>query len=103
MENIEKFENARSVRPLVLLAGRLDRRAIFITLAVAAVGAALYLGWGWLAAAGLTTFIVGLLPCAVMCGLGLCASRLCGKGQGQCHGTADTTGTNAASDSQSKP
>ena len=32
----------------------------------------LYGGWDWLAAAGLSTFIVAVAPCLVMCALGLC-------------------------------
>ena len=43
-------------------------------------GVALTLGvglnWGWLAAAGITPILVGLLPCAAMCALGLCLPRL---------------------------
>lgn len=70
------------------LAGRLDRRAMGILVALLAVGAAMYFGWDWLAAAGLTAFIVGLLPCALMCAAGLCASRLFGK-QAACHGKDD--------------
>lgn len=29
-------------------------------------------GWGWLVAIGVAPVILSLLPCAVMCGLGLC-------------------------------
>ena len=32
--------------------------------------------WSWLAAAGITPILVGLLPCAAMCVLGLCLPRL---------------------------
>lgn len=42
-------------------------------------GAALTLGiglnWGWLAAAGVTPFLLAMLPCAAMCALGLCMKR----------------------------
>lgn len=34
------------------------------------------LNWSWLAAAGITPVLVGLLPCAAMCALGLCLPRL---------------------------
>jgi hypothetical protein len=34
------------------------------------------LNWSWLAAAGITPILVGLLPCAAMCVLGLCLPRL---------------------------
>ena len=45
-------------------------------------GGALFFGWDWLVAAGLATFIVALAPCAVMCALGLCASRMGKKDAG---------------------
>lgn len=59
---------------------RLGRRAIFIALAVAGVVAGLFWNWDWLVAAGLSSFIVALLPCAALCAAGLCASRLGQKG-----------------------
>lgn len=34
------------------------------------------LNWSWLAAAGITPILVGLLPCAAMCAIGLCLPRL---------------------------
>ena len=69
-------EGTQSIAP----AGRLSRRTIFIALAVAGVGAGLFWNWDWLVAAGLSSFIVALLPCAAMCAAGLCASRLGQKG-----------------------
>jgi hypothetical protein len=53
-----------------------------IVLAAAAVlGAGAYLNWGWLAALGLAPVIISALPCAAMCALGLCMSRM---GGGSC-------------------
>lgn len=43
--------------------------------ALLAVPLLLYGGWDWLAAAGLSTFIVAVAPCLVMCALGLCMGR----------------------------
>jgi hypothetical protein len=47
-------------------------------------GGALVLGgifnWGWLVAIGVAPVLLAVLPCAVMCGLGLCASRLMTSG-----------------------
>lgn len=68
----------------VLLAARYylgGRRALFILLAAGAA-AGLALNWGWLVAAGLAPVLIGILPCAVMCGLGLCMSRLMGRSCG---------------------
>lgn len=48
------------------------RLAIALSL-VAVAGAGLAAGgWGWLVAAGLAPIILSVLPCLVMCGLGLC-------------------------------
>ncbi len=41
--------------------------------------AALYFGWNWLAAAGLASIVLGVLPCLVMCALGVCAARMSKK------------------------
>jgi len=54
------------------------RRGI-IGLAVAAAGIGLYLGWGWLAAAGIAPILLALAPCAAMCALGLCMKGSGGK------------------------
>jgi hypothetical protein len=43
---------------------------VLIGLALVAGGA---INWHWLVAAGLLPIIVGLLPCAAMCGLHLCS------------------------------
>ena len=37
-----------------------------------------FLNWGWLAAAGIAPIIIALAPCAIMCGLGLCAMKMGG-------------------------
>lgn len=39
----------------------------------------LLFGWNWLVAAGFASVILGLLPCLVMCALGMCMSRMGGK------------------------
>jgi hypothetical protein len=48
-------------------------------LAVAIVGAGLALNWSWLVAAGIAPILLALAPCAAMCALGLCMSRMDGK------------------------
>ena len=55
--------------------GGLSSRNLLIGLAIVG-GGAMFLGWDWLVAAGVATFIVALAPCLVMCALGLCASRM---------------------------
>ena len=49
---------------------------VAIALVVAAGGIAL--NWSWLVAAGIAPIFLTLLPCAVMCGLGLCMNKLVG-------------------------
>ena len=50
------------------------------------IGAAL--NWSWLVAVGIAPLLLTVLPCAVMCGLGLCMNRMTG---GSC-----STSSNAA-------
>lgn len=51
-------------------------RAVAIGGTVLAGAGALFLGWDWLAAAGLATLILGVLPCVLMCAVGICAHRM---------------------------
>src|SRR3954447_4136617 len=51
------------------------RRGLLI-LAVAVIAAGAALNWSWLAAAGIAPLLWSLLPCAAMCALGLCMSRM---------------------------
>lgn len=54
----------------------LGGRRGLILLAVAVVGAGLALNWGWLVALGVAPVLLALAPCAAMCALGLCMSRM---------------------------
>ena len=53
------------------------RGLIIATLAVVVIG--LSLNWSWLVAIGVAPLLISLAPCAVMCALGLCMSRMGGK------------------------
>src|SRR3546814_12817235 len=57
----------------------LGRRRVLLVLAGRVLAAGLTLYWGWLTAAGIAPILVSLLPCAAMCGLGLCMSKRGGK------------------------
>ena len=85
MENVRNVEaNAAPAQECCAPAaksGWLNSRNLLIGAAIAG-GGALVLGWDWLVAAGLATFIVALAPCAVMCALGICASRMGKKDAG---------------------
>ena len=48
------------------------------TIAAAAIGGGLATNWSWLIAVGAAPFIVGLLPCAAMCALGICMPMIMG-------------------------
>jgi hypothetical protein len=55
----------------------LSRTGIVI-LATIAIVAGLAANWSWLVAIGIAPILLAVLPCAVMCALGLCMSRLFG-------------------------
>ncbi len=55
------------------LGGRLGRRAAVVLWVAATIGLGLYLGWSFIVAAGLASLVLGFLPCAAMCALGLCS------------------------------
>lgn len=59
------------------------RRTLLVG-AVIVVAAGIALNWNWLVAAGIAPLIIGFLPCAAMCALGLCMH---GKHGG--HGKSD--------------
>jgi len=74
----ESTKATNAAPPNDILAARfyLGRRWVLVTIAVAAVIAGLAFNWSWLVAIGVAPILLGLLPCAVMCGLGLCMQRM---------------------------
>ena len=70
---------------------RLGSRQRWLLLAILITGAAVALGWRWLAAAGVLPFLFSALPCLAMCALGLCTSRTGGRGCSQGAGTGDAS------------
>jgi hypothetical protein len=103
MSNAKELTRARPTNRFAAALGKLDRRVVFAGLGLAAAGAAMFYGWDRLAALGLTAFIVSLLPCALMCGLGICASRLTGKARGGCGGGSSAEGKPPASTPRDQP
>ena len=57
------------------LRGRNGVIALIVLAAV--VGAAL--NWSWLVVVGIAPLLITLLPCAAMCALGLCISKMAGR------------------------
>lgn len=56
----------------------LGSRQSIIVLAVIAIAAGFAFNWNWLVATGIAPILLSVLPCAVMCALGLCANRMFG-------------------------
>lgn len=54
------------------------RRGLMIS-AVAVLVAGAALNWSWLVATGIAPLILAVAPCAAMCALGLCMSRMGGQ------------------------
>ena len=54
----------------------LSGRRGLILLSAAALGSAMALNWGWLAAVGIAPLLLALAPCAAMCALGLCMHKM---------------------------
>ncbi len=54
------------------------RRRVLAAIAAIAVAGGLALKWDWLVAAGVAPVLLTLLPCAVMCALGLCMNKMTG-------------------------
>ena len=46
------------------------KAGLFLMLGLVAIG--MYFNWGWFVAIGMAPLLLAVLPCAVMCGLGLC-------------------------------
>jgi hypothetical protein len=69
-----------------------------ILLSLAGAGGGMYLGWGWLAAAGIAPLLLALAPCAAMCALGMCMKKGSGKS-----GSTDATSSNPATTPVAKP
>lgn len=75
-----------------------DRR-VQIALAAILVGGGLAFNWGWVVAIGVAPLILSVLPCVVMCALGLC---MVGGKSNACKGDANS-GVSQADNDQPNP
>lgn len=75
------------VRPLT------GRRALLVAiLTAAAIAGVAAMNWSWLVAIGAVSILVSVLPCLLMCGLGLCMSRFSDRtGANSCEPPTDET------------
>ena len=60
------------------LGGRLGLLILAIV-AIVTLVAGIAFNWGWLVAAGIAPVLLTVLPCLVMCGLGLCMTKMAGS------------------------
>lgn len=81
--------------------GGVARRQLWAIAGVAAIFGGLALNWGWLTAVGAAPLLIGILPCAAMCALGLCmagrghpapSAGSCGGGQPAAHTETSPSG-----------
>jgi hypothetical protein len=79
---------------------RLPRRTLLVVAALILIAGGMFLKWDLLVAAGVAPLILGLLPCAAMCALGLCMSRMGGKGD--CAKTKNEDVSSKTEDASSK-
>jgi hypothetical protein len=62
----------------------LGNRRLLLAVAILALVAGAALNWGWLVALGIAPVLLSLLPCAVMCALGMgCMKMMGGSGKKQ--------------------
>lgn len=95
--NPKQLSLAHTVR--ALLGHYLGNRKLLALLAVAVVGAGLAFNWGWLVTVGIAPILLALAPCAAMCALGLCMSKMGGK---SCPGTKEEGAARAPADENSR-
>lgn len=70
---------ANTRNPASTIRSYLGNRWVLVVMATVAIVGGLALNWGWLVAIGLAPILIAVLPCLVMCGLGLCAHKLVGS------------------------
>jgi hypothetical protein len=82
----------------------LGRRRVLLFLAAIVIGGGLALKWDWLVAAGIAPILIALLPCAVMCALGMCMHKKSGDaaGAGGCCATDASPPSQAEAQSGNK-
>jgi hypothetical protein len=72
------------------------RGVVGLLVLVALMG--LVLNWSWLVAAGIAPLLLTALPCALMCGLGLCMNRTSGSAPDAAHADEQERAAGRATD-----
>ncbi len=73
-------------------------RIWLVAIASTALGLGAFFNWGWLVAAGIAPLLIGVVPCAAMCALGLCMSGMKGRQPPATTDAAESTGPEAKTD-----
>ena len=81
MESMQQAAKAASCNPVLTLGGRVNAGTSIAVLLALAVAAGLFFGWDSLVALGVSGIVLSVLPCLIMCAVGICASRM-GKKDG---------------------
>ena len=76
--NTPQIETARMLQARFAPGALLRNRWVLVAVAILALGAIVAMSWNWLVAAGLASILLSLVPCLVICGLGLCMQRFIG-------------------------
>lgn len=74
----DAIPEALPARPGPSIPALLFSRRGLLVIAALAIAAGLTLNWSWLVATGAAPILIAVLPCLVMCGLGLCMNKLTG-------------------------
>lgn len=102
-QEVQAGSLAQACNPILTLGGRVSQGTTLTVLAAAGLGSGLILGWDSLVALGLSTFIIAVLPCAAMCALGICASRMGKKDAGGTSNAATRAAEDAAAGTPAAP
>ena len=88
-----EFTATRDARSVWSRTARLLRgRAGLVALGAAVLGVGGALNWHWLVAAGVAPLVLSVLPCVVMCSLGLCMAAMANRsGNAQQSANSDPT------------
>jgi hypothetical protein len=79
-----------------------SRRAMVILAAVVMTIGGLALGWNWLVAVGVAPILIAVLPCVVMCAVGLCAMKQGNKSCSASNGGEMRPNASASADSSQR-
>ena len=75
MQPTQQAAKAETCNPILTLGSRVRQGTTISVLVAIVVAAGLFFGWDSLVALGVSGLVLSVLPCLVMCALGICASR----------------------------